>query len=220
MPELGASRGYAACVFKKGEECEGWGRADGGGAYAQTRTPRPGWSASVSLGTFCQAVARTGHGPSTQPRLLISLSICPGTSVSKCPWHFLRDSPLHSVFFSNLYDTLCRQGKLRPEGPSPLTLSKADVSPPHPVLCPRHPLQVQAGIEGKWALGDFPSIRYLPLPGSALTTQPQLPCPALQVSTEARFGSESDSVFAHSLFLSSAPPSFPPAFVFEAAGPE
>ena len=75
-------------------------------------------------------------------------------------------------------------------------------------------------MEGKWGLGDFPSIRYLPQPGSALTTQPQLPCPTLQVSMGARFGSESDLVFVYSLYLSFASPPdlgqvpFPPLLLF------
>lgn len=114
----GASRGYAACVFKKGEECEGWGRADGGGAYAQTTHPTAWVECQRLSGDLLPGwLARTGHGPSTQP----CSSLCPsvqGPLSANVPWHFLRDSPLHSVFFP-IFMTLCADEETEARGAKP-----------------------------------------------------------------------------------------------------
>lgn len=135
----GTSRGCAARVLKSREECEGWGRQTVARAGPRA-TLKPlsdhvpttwvGWGSPL-WGPLCRA-GRSGQDAvlpsSAQPRL----SACPGTSFSRRP---LGDVPQgqHLTFrvFSSLYDNLYRtvdlpfsqMGKLRSEGPSPLTLS-------------------------------------------------------------------------------------------------
>lgn len=93
------------------------------GPTLRLRTPPPGWSASVSLGTFCQA-GWSGQDmvlPLSHAHLSVHLSrdLCQqmslGTSSGAAPYNL--------CFFQSLRHSV-QTRNLRPEGPSPLTLSK------------------------------------------------------------------------------------------------
>lgn len=140
------------------------GRADGGGAYAQTfRThglggvPASLWGPSARLA----GQDRTWSFPLSHAHLCPSVQ---GPLSANVPWHFLRDSPLHSVFFP-IFMTLCADEETEARGAKPLTLSKGsgDVrSPPHPVPCVLSPLQVQAGIRGSGRWGTSQALGICP----------------------------------------------------------